>query len=226
MRQEGSFHALAWAGWAGAALVTVHLAPNPAYVAVVVAVALLVAESHRQEGRMGGLLPVLVGIAAVFVLVRIVLTGLTTSTGLPDVIMTLPSYTLPRILGGFTVGGTVHATVVLSSAVEGLVIVGVIAAFAAFNAVVSHGELVRSLPRAFHEVGLVVTVALAFVPSTISAIQTVREADRARTGGRVVGGGGPARHPPPGGAAPGRPPPPPARAPPHPPPPPPIVAQQ
>jgi energy-coupling factor transporter transmembrane protein EcfT len=33
---------------------------------------------------------------------------------------------------------------------------------------------------------LVVVVALAFVPSTLGAIQDVREADRARTGGRVV----------------------------------------
>jgi len=32
----------------------------------------------------------------------------------------------------------------------------------------------------------VVTVALAFVPSTVTAVRAVREADRARTGGRVV----------------------------------------
>jgi energy-coupling factor transport system permease protein len=60
------------------------------------------------------------------------------------------------------------------------------AVFGAFNAVVSHYELVQSTPRAFYELGLVVTVALAFVPSTIQAITAVREADRARTGGRVV----------------------------------------
>jgi energy-coupling factor transport system permease protein len=46
--------------------------------------------------------------------------------------------------------------------------------------------LVRSAPRAFHELGLVVTVAIAFVPSTLAALQSVREADRARTGGQVV----------------------------------------
>jgi energy-coupling factor transport system permease protein len=45
---------------------------------------------------------------------------------------------------------------------------------------------VQSTPRAFYEVGLVVVVGLAFVPSTLSAIHDVREADRARTGGRVV----------------------------------------
>ena len=65
-------------------------------------------------------------------------------------------------------------------------VVGVMAVFGAFNATVSHYELVQSIPRAFYEIGLVVIVALAFVPSTIGAIDAVREADRARTGGRVV----------------------------------------
>jgi energy-coupling factor transport system permease protein len=45
---------------------------------------------------------------------------------------------------------------------------------------------VQAAPRAFYEVGLAVTVALAFVPSTVAAVGAVREADRARTGGRVV----------------------------------------
>ena len=74
----------------------------------------------------------------------------------------------------------------LQSLAEGFAIVGVMGVFGAFNSVVSHAELVQSTPRAFYEVGLVVVVGLAFVPSTLSAIHDVREADRARTGGRVV----------------------------------------
>jgi len=100
--------------------------------------------------------------------------------------VTLPSATLPQLLGGFAVGGTVEAPVVLGAAAEGFAVVGIIAAFAAFNAVVSHAELVETAPRAFHEPGLVVTVALAFVSSTITAARSIREADRARTGGRPV----------------------------------------
>ena len=83
-------------------------------------------------------------------------------------------------------GGPIEAEILLQAAAEGFVVVGVMAVFGAFNAVVSHYELVQSTPRAFYELGLVVTVALAFVPSTIQAIAAVREADRARTGGRVV----------------------------------------
>ncbi len=83
-------------------------------------------------------------------------------------------------------GGTVELQVMLQSLAEGFAIVGVMGVFGAFNSVVSHSELVESTPRAFFELGLVIVVGLAFVPSTLAAIHDVREADRARTGGRVV----------------------------------------
>jgi energy-coupling factor transport system permease protein len=84
------------------------------------------------------------------------------------------------------VGGTVEAPVVLQILAEGFAIVGIMAVFGAFNAIASHYELVQSSPRAFHELGVVTTVALAFVPSTIESVGAVREADRARTGNRAV----------------------------------------
>jgi energy-coupling factor transport system permease protein len=77
---------------------------------------------------------------------------------------------------------------------DALVIVVVIAVFGAWNAVVSHHEVLQSTPRAFHELGLVVTIALAFVPSTLAALRASRESDRARTGGMIVRRGRLVRH--------------------------------
>jgi energy-coupling factor transport system permease protein len=185
VNRDGGLHALTWGWWAIAAVATIQLAPSPPHVVLVVLVAALVVEVHGRKGPFGATFPVLVGVATAFVLLRIVLSALTAPAG-DRVWFTLPEVQLPAILGGFAVGGAVSAEVVLRAAAEGLVIVGVIAAFAAFNAVVSHHELVRSAPRAFHELGLVITVAIAFVPSVITAVATVREADRARTGGRTV----------------------------------------
>ena len=183
--RTGTLHAATWAWWALMAVVTVQLAPSPTYVALVVVLAALLVELHGDRGPLARAFPVLVAASALFVVVRVVLTALTTHGG-GDVLFRLPQLTLPPIAGGFTVGGTVEATVVLRAATDAFVVVGVVAAFAAFNAVVSHHELVRLAPRAFHEVGLVVTVALAFVPATIATVAAVREADRARTGGRIV----------------------------------------
>jgi energy-coupling factor transport system permease protein len=178
-----------WALWATAAAVTIELAPNPVYVALVIAVAGLVVSIHRLDTPWARAFPVLIAVGIAFGVLRVVLTAATTHGGDP-VLFTVPTITVPRVLGGFSLGGEVSLPVVMQATAESFAIVGIMAAFGAFNAVVSHHELIKAVPRAFYEVGLVVTVAIAFVPSTIAAVQRVIEADRARVG---VGGGRPPR---------------------------------
>ena len=180
-----ALHAAAWLVWAVSAAATAQLASSPVYVSLVVGAALLIVAAHGRDTALSAAFPLLLGAAVAFAVLRVVLTAATTH-GVGGAWVTLPSATLPTLLGGFTVGGTVEGPVVLGAAAEGFALVGIVAAFAAFNAVVSHAELVESAPRAFHEPGLVVTVALAFVPATVAAVRSIREADRARTGGRVV----------------------------------------
>ena len=184
-RGRGQWHAVAWLGWALAATTVVQLAPSPVYVVLVVAICALIVETHAEPGPYRRAFPALILLGLAFSLVRVALAALTTHIG-ERVLFTLPQATLPRLLGGFTVGGTVETGVILDALVAGFVIVGVMAVFGALNAVMSHAELLQTAPRAFHEVGNAVTVALAFVPSTLDSIHAVREADRARTGGRTV----------------------------------------
>ena len=180
-----ALHAVTWLVWAVAAVVTIQLASNPFYVAVVVAIAAAVVHAHGRPTAIRGAFPALVVLAIVFGTVRVLLTALTTHAGEP-VALTLPDMTLPRLFGGFTVGGGVSWTVVLRAAADSFVVVGVMAVFGAFNAVAAHDELLQRSPRAFHEPGLVVAVALAFVPATMASARDAREAERARTGGRAV----------------------------------------
>ena len=187
MRTTSPLHAVTWLLWAVAAAASVQLAPSPVYVALVIVVSVLVVDTHRLDGTLARAFPILVGLGVIFAVLRVVLTTLTTHGGpSSDVWFTMPSAQLPRILGGFTVGGTIEGQVVLQSAAQAFAVVGILAAFGVFNAVANHHELLQAAPRAFHEPGLIVTVALAFVPSTMTAIGAAREADRARTGGRVV----------------------------------------
>lgn len=180
-----ALHAVTWLVWAVSAAATAQLASSPVYVSLVIGAALVVVAAHRRDTALAAAFPLLLGAAVAFAVLRVVLTAATTH-GVGGVWVTLPSATVPTLLGGFTVGGTVEGPVVLGAAAEGFAVVGIVAVFAAFNAVVSHAELVETAPRAFHEPGLVVTVALAFVPATVAAVRSIREADRARTGGRVV----------------------------------------
>jgi energy-coupling factor transport system permease protein len=177
-----ALHALTWTVWMVAAAVAVQTATNPLYVTLVVLACWLVVEVHGRDSAMARAFPVMVGLAAFFGLVRVVVTTLTTHTGL-HVLVTLPSVTVPDWLGGFTVGGTIERTALLQSLAEAWAVVGFVAVFAAWNAVVSHHEVLRAVPRAFHEPALVVTIAVAFVPSTIAALRAVQLGDRARCGG-------------------------------------------
>lgn len=168
--------------WALAGVVVVQLAPSPLCVTLLLATAGLVTAAHRVGPAGTFRLLVLAGVA--MALIRVALTTLTTH-GVGVVWFTLPEVTLPRLLGGFTLGGTVEREVVLQALAEGYAVVALLAVFGAFNSVVSHHELLGSAPRAFHEAGLVVTIAAAFVPSTVASWQASRDADRARTGGVV-----------------------------------------
>jgi energy-coupling factor transport system permease protein len=182
---SSALHSLTWLLWAVAVAASIQLAPNPLYVALAIAIVGLVTESHRHDSHIAKALPVLLAVGVTFSLLRVVLVLLTTHLG-SDAFVTLPEATLPRLLGGFTVGGALEWAVLWQALAEGFVVIGVMAAFGGFNALASHHELVQRLPRAFHEAGVVLTVALAFVPSTLLAVGQVREADRARTGGRRV----------------------------------------
>jgi len=182
---SASWHAGVWLVWALSAAAAVELAPSPVYVALVIGVAGLAVTLCSRPGPYVRAFPILVGVGLFFAVARMVLTAATTH-GVGDVLLTTPHFGLPRLLGGFTVGGPIELAVVLQSLAEGFAVVGVMAVFGAFNAVVSHSELVQSTPRAFYEVGLVLVVGLAFVPATLAAIQDVRDADRARTGGKAV----------------------------------------
>jgi energy-coupling factor transport system permease protein len=163
----------------------VQLAQNPLYVVLILGVAAVVVEAHNAGGLLTRAFPVLVAIGVAFGLFKIVLTALTVH-GSESVLVSVPQFTLPRLVGGFTVGGTIEGEVLAQATMEALVIVGVMGVFGAFNAVVSHDELVRSLPRTFHEPGLILTVGLAFVPATIASARAVQESDRCRTGGAPV----------------------------------------
>ncbi len=176
---------MAWLVWAIAAAASVQLAPSPVYVALVVGISWVMVEAHAPDGPYRQAFPILVGLGLVFGVFRVAIAALTTHNGL-HILFTVPQATMPDVLGGFTVGGSVESDIVLQAAAVAFTVIGVMAVFGAVNTIWSHYELVQSTPRSFYELGVIVTVALAYIPSTIESMRAVREADRARTGGRAV----------------------------------------
>ena len=100
------WHAVTWLVWALAGAAAVQLASSPVYVLLVIAISGLVVSAYGLEGSFARAFPTLRRASAVaFAVLRVVLTALTTHGG-PDVIFTTPGFTLPDLLGGFTVGGS------------------------------------------------------------------------------------------------------------------------
>ncbi len=185
MTEQGRFHALTWGVWALAVSLVVQVAGQPVVALLVLVMSWVTVSVHGRDRPLARAFPVLVTVGAAFGLVKVVLTVLTTH-GMGDALLTLPRVTLPGALGGFTLGGTVEDQVLARSVAEAFTVVAVMGAFGAFNAVVSHDELIRTLPRAFHELGLILAVGLTFVPVTVTSVREVQESDRARTGGAPV----------------------------------------
>ncbi len=180
-------HALTWTVWMLAAAVCAQATTNPLYLTIILFIAVLIVEVHGRRHALAKAFPIMLALATAFGLIRVVLTVLTTHGTGSTTLLTLPiHFALPNALGGFTVFGTIEQEPLVRSIFEAYGVVVFIATFAAWNAVVSHHEVMRAIPRAFHEPALVVTIAIAFVPSTIATLRAVHLADRARCGGNPV----------------------------------------
>jgi len=87
-------------------------------------------------------------------------------------------FTLPQ--NWWLVGGAKTLEAAVYGAISGLTLVTLLAIFLAFNAAVPVNELIRLTPRAMANVGLIVLIAVTYVPETISQLQRIREAQALR----------------------------------------------
>lgn len=173
------FSATSWLAWAlGAAAVVLSVADPLVTLAALIALA-WVAVTFSRGGPEGRAYVLLLKIGLAATAIRIVLFSLTGHTG-PTTLFTLPTASLPGWLGGFTLGGRVTAEVVAQHASEGLAIAAFLLCFGVFVSVVETYRVIRLLPRFLFEAGLVVGIALSFVPTLLRTTRDVRDAQRLR----------------------------------------------
>ncbi len=173
-----ALHPLACVAWVGASLVALSATRNPVYLLLILGcIGLVLAAARRQA--FAPALPispwrfgvVVVAISALF-------NALTAHFG-ASVLFTLPGW-LPLL------GGPVTLEALVYGALNGLVLAGFFAAFAVFYLLLPTQALIRLVPRAFYPAAVVVSVAVAFVPTTLAQFQQIREAQLLR-GHRVRG---------------------------------------
>jgi len=166
-----------WLLWALTTLVVASSTRNPLYTLILLLVTMVVSVvcAPAQGGR-ASLSPL--RFAAVAVPLAALFNGLTAHLG-DTVLLRLPDG-LPLL------GGPVTLEALAFGATNGLTLTAIFSSFAIFNQVTPTRDLVRLAPRAFHEAGVVLSIALTFIPQTRRSLARIREAQAVR-GHRIRG---------------------------------------
>jgi energy-coupling factor transport system permease protein len=161
------FNARAWLIWTLAALTAAMVATNPLYLIIVLMCAALV----RVNAGTGNSMPVWRFGLSVIVFSTFY-NALLTHFG--DTVLVM----LPRAIP--LIGGPVTLEAAAFGASRGLALWAILAVSSTFSDVLSPYELVRLTPRFLRQAGLVISIALAFVPQTLRSFRQVREAQAIR----------------------------------------------
>ena len=183
---ERRLHPGAWWLWALGLATAASRTTNPLLLILVIAVAALVVAVRRSDSSWSRGFRYYLW-AGLFVMVlrvafRVVLGGVVQGT----VLLTLPEVTMPAWMTGFTLGGPVTVEAVVGGLYDGLRLAAMLVCVGAANALADPKRLLRSVPRALHDLGAAVVVAIGFAPQLVESVQRVRRAQRLR--GHAGGG--------------------------------------
>jgi energy-coupling factor transport system permease protein len=174
------YHTTTWLLWLLAALLPTMLTRNPLYLILLL---LAVAVAYSTIGRSssvaaswGLFLRVGLCLAAFSVLIN----PLTSHYG-DTILLTLPRLSLRP--GGtllLELGGRITLEALSYGLVNGLSLMAILLVFATFNVLVDHHQLLRSIPPFLYQTGMVVSIAIAFVPQMVVSLQEIHEAQTIR----------------------------------------------
>jgi len=169
---DKAFHPLAWFAWLLASLTVAMVTRNPFYLALLVGVCIAVYRLCGQPGPMRSAWGVFLRVGLMMWLVATLLNLLTVHHG--ETVM----FELPESLP--IVGGPVTWEALIFGAVNGLALVAILVTFGVINAVLDFHKALKFVPHSLFEVGLVISIAIAFVPQTLFSFQEIREAQALR----------------------------------------------
>jgi energy-coupling factor transport system permease protein len=166
------FHTWSWVAWLVAAAVSAFTLRNPLYLVLILAAAWIVYTTLGRTSPIGSSWGALVKIGLSFFALTIAFNALSIHIG-RIVLFRLPA-SWPII------GGPITLEVVIAGAVSGLTLLTILVVFAAFNSVVDHYQLLRATPAFLFQAGVVVSIAITFVPQMVLSAREIRQAQRIR----------------------------------------------
>jgi energy-coupling factor transport system permease protein len=165
-------HTVAWVIWLVAAAVPAFALKNPLYLGLVLGAAWIVYAALGRTSPIGSSWGGFVKIGLFFLVLAVPFNALSIHAG------QLVLFHLPA--NWPIVGGAITLEAILAGAVNGLSLFTILLVFAAFNAVVDHYQLLRATPAFLFQAGVVVSIAITFVPQMVLSGKEIREAQRIR----------------------------------------------
>jgi energy-coupling factor transport system permease protein len=166
------FHTWAWAMWLIAASIPAFVLRNPLYLALIVGSAWLNYSALGRGTPIGSSWGSFVRFGLFLFALTIPFNALSMHAG-QIVLFQLPD-------GWPIVGGPITLEAVISGAVTGLSLMTILVVFAAFNAIVDHYQLLRAVPAFLFQAGVVISIAITFVPQMVLSAKEIRQAQRIR----------------------------------------------
>jgi len=166
------FHTWSWVAWLIAAALPAFLLHNPLYLALVLGAAWIVYAALGRTSAVGSSWGSFVRIGLFLFLLAIPFNALSIHVG-QIVLFRLPE-------NWPIVGGPVTLETIIAGAASGLALFTILVVFAAFNAVVDHYQLLRSTPAFLYQAGVVISIAITFVPQMVLSAKEIRQAQRIR----------------------------------------------
>lgn len=174
------YHTTTWLLWLSATLLPAMLTRNPLYLVILLGA---VAVAYNTMGRLSPTAAswqLLLKAGLVLAAFSIAYNTLTVHYG-ETVLFTLPRFSLR--IGRVTfldLGGKTTLEALAYGFTGGLSLVAILLSFATFNVLVDHHQLLRSVPAFMYQTGMIVSIAIAFVPQMVSSLQDIREAQAIR----------------------------------------------
>jgi energy-coupling factor transport system permease protein len=165
-------HTGSWVVWLLAAAVPAFLLYNPLYLLLTLGASWLVYNTLGRTSAIGSSWGAFVKIGFFFFALAIPFNAFAIHVG------RIVLFRLPQSWP--IVGGAITLEAVIAGTVSGLYLLTILVVFAAFNSVVDHYQLLRATPAFLFQAGVVVSIAITFVPQMVLSAQEIRQAQRIR----------------------------------------------
>jgi len=159
----------AWVLWIAAASLLTMVARNPLYTLILLLVSRLVMFAFADPDA--PLQLPLWRLSVTVFIISAVYNALFVHIG-NTVLFEMPDWPL--------VGGPITMEALVGGLANGLILVTLLSVFSTLNAVVPVGELVRLTPASMQDLGIVVLIALTYIPETLGQLKRIREAQAIR----------------------------------------------